>query len=271
MGTLYLVPTPIGNLEDITLRALRVLKEVSLIAAEDTRTTGRLLAHYEIATPQISYHEHNELARLDDLLNALAAGDVALVSDAGTPAISDPGYRLISAAIEHGVTVVPLPGASAVTSALVASGLPTDTFAFLGFFPRKAKAIRDTLTGIADYPHTLIFYESPHRLTGTLGQITSTLGKRRVVVCREISKLHEEIIRGTAHVVQAYFEEHTPRGEIVVLIEGMQPTEDADWDAERVQAAFEQALAGGLSRSAAAKQVAAESGWSKRDVYDLDV
>lgn len=271
MGTLYIVPTPIGNLEDITLRALRILQEVSLIAAEDTRTTGRLLAHFDINTPQISYHEHNELARLDAIFDTLAAGDVALVSDAGTPGISDPGYRLVSTAIEAGVTVVPLPGASAVLTALVASGLPTDAFLFLGFAPRKKKAQQTLFEAIQNYPFTLIFYESPHRLTNTLEHIYESLGDRQVVVCRELTKLHEEIKRGPAHEVLAYYQQNAPRGEVVLLIEGMTIEDDLSWDEEAVRDAFQQALEEGLSRSAAAKHVARISGWSKSDVYALDV
>ena len=200
-GTLYIVPTPIGNLEDITLRALRVLGEVDLIAAEDTRTTGRLLAHYDISTRQISYHEHNKLARLDEVLAVLAAGDVALVSDAGTPGLSDPGYELIRACIEAGYTVTPLPGPSAVVAALVASGLPTDSFTYLGFLPRKSSARRKALTDVGDNPHTLVLYEAPHRLLETLGDIFTVLGNRQVVVGREISKLYEEFRRGPASEV----------------------------------------------------------------------
>src|SRR5688572_8881770 len=171
MGTLYIVPTPVGNLEDMTLRALRILREVTLIAAEDTRTTGRLLAHFEIKTSLTSYHQHNESMKLDTILEALSSGDVALVSDAGTPGLSDPGYELIRAAIDHGVTVIPLPGASALLPALVASGLPTDAFTYLGFLPRKASARRTAIEAVAVLPYTLVFYEAPHRLVETLSDL----------------------------------------------------------------------------------------------------
>lgn len=271
VGTLYIVPTPIGNLEDITLRALRILQEASLIAAEDTRTTGRLLAHYDINTPQISYHEHNELARLDTILDALASGDVALVSDAGTPGISDPGYRLIKAAIDQGVTVAPLPGASATLTALVASGLPTDSFVFLGFLPRKAKAQATLFEKISAYPHTLIFYESPHRLVSSLEQVSHALGERQVVVCRELTKLYEEFVRGSTSEVLAHFREQSPRGEIVLLIEGATMLESEEWDEAQILAALQAALDDGMSRSAAAKHVAQLSGWAKSDIYNLDV
>src|SRR5512134_1603277 len=187
-GTLFVVATPIGNLEDMTARALRVLREVSLIAAEDTRQTARLLSHYGIATPATSYFEHNKLAKLDLILSRLETGDVALVSEGGFPGVSDPGYELIRAAIGRGVAVVPIPGASAILAALVVSGLPTDSFVYLGFLPRKANA--------AD-ARTLICLEAPHRLIEALNDLRRELGNRRLAVCRELTKMHEEILRGT--------------------------------------------------------------------------
>src|SRR5690606_18121109 len=188
MGTLYIVPTPIGNLEDITLRALRVLREAALIAAEDTRTTRVLLRHYDIATPLTSYHEHNKLAKLDSIFEALEEGDVALVSDAGTPGISDPGYELIGEAIQRGIRVEPLPGASALVTALVGAGLPTDSFIYLGFLPKKASARAEALREVATQRRTLVFYESPNRLLDTLAAVRDVLGERQVCVARELTK-----------------------------------------------------------------------------------
>jgi 16S rRNA (cytidine1402-2'-O)-methyltransferase len=270
VGTLYVVPTPIGNLEDITLRALRVLGEVDLIAAEDTRTTGRLLAHYDITTRQISYHEHNKLARLDEVVTALAVGDVALVSDAGTPGLSDPGYELIRTCIEAGYTVTPLPGPSAVIAALVGSGLPTDAFTYLGFPPRKAAARQQILADVKGNPHTLVLYEAPHRLLETLTDILVVLGDRQVVVGREISKLYEEFQRGPASEVLAYYTSNPPRGEIVLVVAGT-ALDAGPWDEDQVRAALVARLGAGEARSAAAKAVAKASGWPKSDVYALDV
>jgi 16S rRNA (cytidine1402-2'-O)-methyltransferase len=270
MPTLYIVPTPIGNLEDITLRALRVLKTVSLIAAEDTRTSRVLLNHYEIETPLTSYHEHNKLTKLDAVLDALSVGDVALISDAGTPGISDPGYELVRAAIAGGHRVEPLPGANAITTALVASGLPTDRFLYVGFIPKKANARESFLRGIAAETATVIAYESPHRLVDTLNAIRDTLDAARpVCVARELTKTFEEFQRGTAADVAAYYAENPPRGEITLLI-GAAVTDDSAWPEDRVRAALYERLAAGESRSQAAKAVAELAGWSKRDVYALD-
>lgn len=271
MGDLYIVPTPVGNLEDITLRALRTLREVSLIAAEDTRTTGRLLAHFEIKTALTSYHQHNESAKVDTILEALGAGDVALVSDAGTPGLSDPGYELIRAAIESGVKVIPLPGASALLPALVASGQPTDAFTYLGFLPRKASARRAAIEAVASLPYTLVFYEAPHRLAETLADLLGVLGARPVVVAREISKLYEEFWRGGLDAALAHYQETEPRGEIVLIVGGYQTEDEGEWTEDRVRAALLDHLAQGESRSSAARAVAVKSGWSRRDVYDLDV
>ncbi|MCB9452292.1 MAG: 16S rRNA (cytidine(1402)-2'-O)-methyltransferase [Anaerolineaceae bacterium] len=271
MGILYLVPTPIGNLEDITLRALRILREVSLIAAEDTRTTRVLLQYYDIPTPLTSYHEHNKLAKLDALFAALETGDVALVSDAGTPGISDPGFELVGAALGQGIQVVPLPGANAITTALVASGLPTDSFVYLGFLPRKTKALADLLDSLVDERRTLVAYESPNRLTDTLALVLEQLGDRAVCVAREVSKFYEEFQRGTCSTVLNYYREHPPRGEITLIIGGAPEESSADWDATRVRAALDARLEVGESLSRAAKAVAAESGWSRRDVYALGV
>jgi 16S rRNA (cytidine1402-2'-O)-methyltransferase len=270
-GTLYIVPTPIGNLEDITLRALRVLREVTLIAAEDTRTTGRLLAHYEIDTPQTSYHEHNKLTKLDAILGALDGGDVALVSDAGTPGLSDPGYELIRAALDAGVRVEPLPGPSAVIPALVASGLPTDSFVYLGFLPRKSSARREALGEVRDAPRTIVLYEAPHRLLDTLADVRDVLGPRRVAVARELTKLYEEVWRGDVDAAIAHYTENPPRGEITLVVAGASPTEARTWTEDEVRAALAGRLAAGEPRAAAAKAVAQEAGWPRRRVYDLDV
>jgi 16S rRNA (cytidine1402-2'-O)-methyltransferase len=269
MGTLYIVPTPIGNLEDITLRALRILREVRLVAAEDTRTTGRLLAHFEIEASLISYHEHNKLARLDAILAALDEGDVALVSDAGTPGLSDPGYELINAALEQGLPVVPLPGASAVITALVASGLPTDSFTYLGFLPRKQAARRALLASLHTERRTMVAYEAPHRLLDGLRDLQEVLGERQVAVARELTKLHEEIWRGPVSDAISRFENVPPRGEVTLVIAGAE--EAAPWTEEEVREVFAARLASGEPRSAAARAVATESGWLRRDVYALDL
>lgn len=271
MNTLYIVPTPIGNLEDITLRALRILREVSLIAAEDTRTSRILLQHYDIPTPLTSYHEHNKLAKLDAIFEALEKGDVALISDAGTPGISDPGYELIGAAIERGYKVEPLPGASAIITGLVGSGLPTDSFLYLGFLPRKSSALRQFFGSIAAQPYTLVFYESPNRLTDSLEIALQILGDRPACVARELSKKFEEFQRGSLHDLLMYFQANPPRGEITLVIAGAVPQERVEWDEEQVRGALFARLESGESLKDASKAVAAESGWDKRAVYALGV
>ncbi|GAB4405470.1 MAG: 16S rRNA (cytidine(1402)-2'-O)-methyltransferase [Anaerolineales bacterium] len=267
MGTLYLVGTPIGNLEDITLRALRILREVSLIAAEDTRHTRTLLARYDIHTPTTSYFEHNKLAKLDAILAALETGDVALVSDAGMPGISDPGYELVRAALARGFPVVPVPGPSAIVAALAASGLPTDAFVYVGFLPRKAGERRRALESLRDERRTLVLYEAPHRLLDTLADILATLGDRPVAIARELTKVHEEIWRGTVSEARAHFAEHPPRGEFTLVIGGA--AEPQAWSEEQVRQALAQRLAEGWSARDAATDVAARSGWPKRDVYRM--
>jgi 16S rRNA (cytidine1402-2'-O)-methyltransferase len=269
MGTLYIVPTPIGNLEDITLRALRILREVALIAAEDTRTSRVLLHHYEITTPLTSYHEHNKLAKLDSIFETLTVSDVALISDAGTPGISDPGYELVREAIARGFRVESLPGASALITALVASGLPTDEFVYLGFLPKKSKARADSLAELAQEPRTLIVYESPNRLLDTLQAIHDVLGDRAVCVAREITKFYEEFFRGLASAALAHYEANPPRGEIVLVIGGAPPEDDAPWDEVRVREALYARLDAGDSLSSAAKAVAVLSNWNRREVYAL--
>ncbi|MFC1946833.1 16S rRNA (cytidine(1402)-2'-O)-methyltransferase [Chloroflexota bacterium] len=218
MPTLYIVATPIGNLEDISLRALRILREVKLIAAEDTRKTKRLLNKYDIKTPMTSYYEHNKMIKLDYILDCLGEGDVALVSEAGTPGISDPGYELIKAAGEKDIPIVPVPGASAIISALSVSGLPPDRFTYLGFLPRKSGARQKLLDSVKSDPGTLIILESPHRMTGTLEVILKILGDRNMAMCRELTKIHEEVFKGTISEAIDYFTE--PRGEFTLVIEG---------------------------------------------------
>ena len=266
MGILYLVPTPIGNLEDITLRALRVLREVSLIAAEDTRRAAILLSRYDLQTPLTSYFEHNKLAKLDRLLAALEQGDVALISEAGTPGLSDPGYELIRAAIEHGHTIVPLPGATAAITALVASGLPTDAFVFAGFLSRKAGERRRALEALKADRRTLVFYEAPHRLPETLRDLLAIFGNRSICVARELTKIHEELWRGSIADAIDHFGGEV-LGEVVLVVAGA--PEDAHWDEARVRAALRDSLSAGNTATTAAKEVAALSGWSKRAVYVL--
>ena len=218
MPVLYVIATPIGNLEDISLRALRLLREVKLIAAEDTRTTRRLLNAYNVKTPLTSYHEHSKRAKLDYLLDYLEKEDLALVSEAGMPGLSDPGYGLIVAAIERGIPVVPIPGASAVITALVVSGLPTDHFFYVGFLPRRKGQRQRLLSSIVDEPRTIVAFETPHRLKEALSDIEEILGNRRLSVCRELTKIHEEVFRGRVSQAREHFTE--PRGEFSLVIEG---------------------------------------------------
>jgi 16S rRNA (cytidine1402-2'-O)-methyltransferase len=266
-GLLYLVATPIGNLEDITYRAVRALKEADLIACEDTRQTRKLLDHYGIDKPAISYHDHNEAGRSEELAARLRAGAVvALVSDAGTPLVSDPGYRLVKAAIESGVPVQPIPGPSAVLAALVASGLPTDAFHFGGFLPHKAGQRAKALEALATEEATLVFYEAPHRVLEALEAIEQTLGPRPVVVARELTKIHEEFLRGAAAEIRAQLAlRDSVKGEITLLIgKAVAPPPDETPVIEAVEAL----MRGGTPRMDAIKQVARRRGLSKREVYD---
>ena len=220
-GTLYIVSTPIGNMEDITLRALRILKEVDLIAAEDTRRTGLLLKHFGIQAPLTSYFEGNELKKREFILEKLKEGKkVALVSDAGTPGVSDPGFRLIQLAIENQLPIVPIPGSSAVITALSVSGLPTDAFLFKGFLPHKSKKRRDLLGELENVRETLVFYESPHRISETLRDILEILGDREIVLTRELTKVYEEIIRGKVSEILNQVGDRTLKGEITLVISG---------------------------------------------------
>ncbi|MBN2550053.1 MAG: 16S rRNA (cytidine(1402)-2'-O)-methyltransferase [Anaerolineales bacterium] len=268
MGTLFLVATPIGNLEDISGRALRILAQVSLIAAEDTRQTRKLLEHYHLHTPLSSYFEHNKLAKLGQVLAALAQGDVALVSDAGTPALNDPGYELVRAALEQGHTVSPIPGPSAPIAALVASGLPTDAFLYLGYLPRKASERRRFLAGVTEMPYTLILLETPHRLLAALQDLQAALGDRQMAAARELTKIHEEIFRGTLSQTQAHFTIQAPRGEFTLVVAGKPPTRQR-WAVEQVIAAAQKLSEEGLSPAQASRQLASPSGWSRRELYAL--
>jgi 16S rRNA (cytidine1402-2'-O)-methyltransferase len=265
-GRLYVVATPIGNLEDITYRAVRILAESDLIACEDTRQTRKLLDHYGIARPTVSYHEHNEAERTAELMVRLQDGArIALVSDAGAPLVSDPGYRLVRAAVEAGVPVEPLPGPSALLTALCASGLATDEFHFAGFLPAKSGQRARALEALRDLQATLIFYEAPHRIVETLEAVEQTLGPRPVVVARELTKLHEEFLRGPAGEVRAQLAARdSVKGEITLLVgKAEAPAADDTPLAEAVEALVGQ----GVARMDAIKQVARKRGLSKREVY----
>lgn len=262
-----MVGTPIGNLGDVTLRALDTLRQVSLIAAEDTRTTRKLLSHYDIHTPLISYYEHNRLQRLDQILGALAEGDVALVSESGTPSISDPGYHLVRAAIEAGFRVTPVPGPSAAIAALAASGLPTDSFTFAGFPPRQRNRRRERLERLAWLEHTLVLYEAPHRLEESLADLLDLLGDRRVCVARELTKVHEEFWRGTLEEATERFRGQQ-RGEFTIVIEGRS---EETWSREAVVKALISLREQGLGPAEAAREVAAKAGWPRGEVYRLGV
>ncbi|HUE75348.1 MAG TPA: 16S rRNA (cytidine(1402)-2'-O)-methyltransferase [Chloroflexota bacterium] len=266
MGTLYVVATPIGNLEDVTLRAIRVLREVDLIAAEDTRVTRRLLAHHGIQTRLTSFFEHTRLRKLDWLLGILSDQDVALVSDAGTPSISDPGYELVRGAIKNGVEVVPVPGPSAVVTALVGSGLPTDQFTYFGFLPRQAGERRRVLQSFASEPRTLVGYEAPHRLAASLADALQVLGNREAVVARELTKLHEEFRRGDLFSLSTYFTSTPARGECTLVIAGMSQTFTPVEPGE-LESALRTALADGLRPRDAIARVVRETGKSRRVVY----
>jgi 16S rRNA (cytidine1402-2'-O)-methyltransferase len=275
MGTLYLVATPIGNLEDISARALRILAEVRLIAAEDTRHTGKLLSHFQIHTPQVSYHEHNKLSKMEPVLRALDEGDVALASDAGTPALNDPGYELVRAALAAGHTVTPIPGPSAPLAALVASGLPTDAFIYLGYLPRKASDRRKFIARAADQPYTLIFLETPHRLVDALADLLDGLGDRPCAVARELTKLHEEIRRENLSQALAHFTANPPRGEITLVVAGAAyeraaaPATAPAWTDETLAAELRRRMEAGESASRAAAALAAETGRSRRELYRI--
>jgi 16S rRNA (cytidine1402-2'-O)-methyltransferase len=269
MGILYLVATPIGNLEDMSARAVRILRESVLIAAEDTRHTGILLKHFEINSPLTSYFEHNKINKLDRILEALATGDVALVSDAGSPAINDPGYELVKAALASGFDVRPVPGSSAPIAALTVSGLPTDSFLYLGYLPNKTTERRKAVGQVSDLAYTLIFLESPHRIIDSLEDIFSTLGDRQICVAREMTKLYEEYWRGPVSGAIAYFKSREPRGEFTLVIAGQRIADKERWTEDKLLRAIKK----GLKTDRSAKEISAElaqtSGWSKKEVYAL--
>jgi 16S rRNA (cytidine1402-2'-O)-methyltransferase len=270
MGTLFLIATPIGNLEDMSPRGTRILREVRLIAAEDTRHTRQLLTHFDIHTPLVSYYEHNKLSRLDAIMTALSQGDVALVSDAGTPAINDPGYELVKSAISAGHSVSPIPGPCAPIAALAASGLPTDTFLYLGYLPRKTSERKALFERVGELPYTLIFLESPHRVLDSLKDMQAFLGDRDAAAAREMTKLYEQFVRGRISQVRDHFIQNEPRGEFVLIVGGQAEPEHAEiWSqADLVRSILESLQAGRPAKEIAAG-LAQKSGWARRDIYKL--
>jgi 16S rRNA (cytidine1402-2'-O)-methyltransferase len=265
--TLYVVPTPIGNLEDITLRALRVLRDVQLILAEDTRHTRKLLSHYSIGTPLRSYHQHNKLAGLGQILAALETGDVALVSDSGSPSLADPGFELIRVARAEGVDVDVLPGPSAVVTAVVAAALPAPGFLFLGFLPRHSSRRRERLSEVADLPYSLVVFEAPHRLLSTLGDVQTVLGNRVVAVARELSKVHQEVRESTVADLVRHYTGQPPRGEITLVISGADPTSHDVTDDARAELA--RLAVQGQDRRQAVQAVVERYGISRNEAYRL--
>ncbi len=270
MSTLYLVATPIGNLEDITLRALRVLREVPVIAAEDTRHTRKLLNHYDIATPTISHHEHSGPAGIAAVLGWLAQGDVALVSDAGSPLISDPGQELVRAALQSGHTVVPVPGPSAVIAALTASGLPSDQFTYLGFLPRRAAERRAVLEGVRDDQRTLVLYEAPHRLHACLADLYAVLGERQACLARELTKVHEGFQRASLSLLlERTAGAASLRGEYTIVVAGAAPAISVPPDEADIRRELARLLEQGFGTREAAARIAEQYGISRRGAYRL--
>lgn len=269
-GNLYLVSTPIGNLEDITLRAIRILKEADVIAAEDTRQTLKLLNHFDINKPLTSFFRHNENKKGEYIISLLKEGkNIALVSDAGTPAISDPGEELVSLAIEEDITVIPVPGPVAATSGLIISGLPTGRFTFEGFLPMNKKNRKDRLESLEQEQRTMIFYEAPHKLKSTLKDMREFLGNRKISLAREMTKIHEEVIRTTLDEAIIKYEEENPKGEFVLIVAGYDGKTEKDvfWKTLTIQEHYDYYLAKGESRMDATKKVAKDRGVSKRDIY----
>jgi len=269
LGTLYIVATPIGNLEDITFRAVRILKEVDLIAAEDTRHTRKLLSHFGISKPLTSYFDHNKHLKGEAILERLRHGaSVALVSDAGTPCIADPGYQLVRDAVAEGISVAPIPGVSAAVTALSAAGLPTDCFTFIGFLPSRQGKRRDRLSSLKAERRVLIFYEAPNRLMATLGDMRDICGERNLVVARELTKIYEEFARGTTSEVIAQFLERRVKGEVVILVAPSEEPERGDVGKESLQEALNRYIfVEGLTLKDAVKRVSGEMGCPRREVY----
>ncbi len=269
-GTLYVVGTPIGNLEDMTFRAVRILQTVDMIAAEDTRHTGKLLQHFQVKTPQVSYHEHNSSSRIPELLEHLINDKaIALVSDAGIPSISDPGYELVKACIAAGITVVPIPGASAAITALSAAGLPTNRFVFEGFLSAKTQQRREHLESLQAESRTLIFYESPHRLRDTLQDLAEVWGSdRQIVLARELTKLYEEFWRGTIAEAIAHYNQREPQGEYTLVVAGT-PSSQIQLTEVQLKAELQQIMSQGVSRSQASRQLAKFTSLPRRQLYQL--
>lgn len=269
-GTLYVVGTPIGNLEDISFRAVRILQSVDAIAAEDTRHTGKLLHHFQITTPQLSYHEHNRNSRIPEIIAQLQQGKaIALVTDAGMPGISDPGYELVQSCVEAEITVVPIPGATAAIAALSAAGLPTDRFVFEGFLPAKGKPRRDRLEFLQTESRTIIFYEAPHRLRQTLQDLATGFGgERQIVLARELTKLHEEFWRGKIQAAIAHYQQKEPQGEYTLVVAGMELVKPQLSEAE-IKAELQKLILEGVSRSQASRQLAKVTSRSRQEIYQL--
>ena len=272
-GKLYLCATPIGNLEDMTLRVLRTLKEVDLIAAEDTRNSIKLLNHFEIKTPMTSYHEYNKIEKAKDLIQKIQSGkNIALITDAGTPGISDPGEELVRMCYEEGIEVTSLPGACACVTALTMSGLPTRRFCFEAFLPTEKKERQEILQELEKETRTMILYEAPHRLVRTLEELAGPFAQRRISVCRELTKKHETVFQGTVTEALAYYREHTPKGECVLVLDGKSREEikleaQKQWETMTVQEHMQHYLDQGLEKKEAMKQVAKDRGVPKREIY----
>ncbi|MGD1700755.1 16S rRNA (cytidine(1402)-2'-O)-methyltransferase [Dapis sp. BLCC M229] len=269
-GTLYIVGTPIGNLEDTTFRAVQTLQKVDLIAAEDTRHTGKLLQHFQIQTPQLSYHQHNEQSRIPELIEKLSQGKtIALVTDAGMPGISDPGYELVKACVEANISVVPIPGVTASITALSASGLPTNKFIFIGFLPTKIKLREEQLEKLSNSLETIVLYESPYRLLQTLEDLAKILGRdRKIVLARELTKLHEEFWRGTVGQAIIYYQNNQPKGEFTIVIAGAEP-ELPVLSEDTIKQELQELFAQGISRSQASRQLAQKINLSRRKIYQI--
>ena len=269
-GTLYIVGTPIGNLEDTTFRAIKTLQEVDLIAAEDTRHTSKLLQHFQILTPQLSYHQHNEQSRIPELIEKLNQGKaIALVTDAGMPAISDPGYELVKVCVEANISVVPIPGVTANITALCASGLPTNKFIFIGFLPTKIKLREEQLEKLSNSLETIVLYESPYKLLQTLEDLAKMLGgNRKIVLARELTKLHEEFWRGTVGQAIIYYQNNQPKGEFTLVIAGAEP-ELPVLSEDTIKQELQELFAQGISRSQASRQLSQKINLSRRKIYQI--